>query len=67
MAAKKPPVLPPVLYDRQRHYLLAAYQTDQQVEAERRRDYLRGLQDQRPASEWRWLPYGPCLKVWYKG
>jgi hypothetical protein len=57
------PAAPPVLNDRQRQYLLAAYQTDQQAEQERKRDYLRGTTDRRPASEWRWLPYG-CWEHW---
>jgi len=59
----KPTPTPPKLNDRQRHYLLAAYQTDQQVEQDRKRDYLRGTNDRRPAAEWRWLPYG-CWEHW---
>lgn len=63
MAASKTPASPPVLNDRQRQYLLAAYQTDQQVAQDRKRDYLRGINDRRPAAEWRWLPYG-CWEHW---
>jgi hypothetical protein len=46
MPLKTTPVLPK-LNDRQRQYLLAAYQTDQQVEQDRKRDYLRGTNDRR--------------------
>ncbi|HEX8326060.1 MAG TPA: hypothetical protein VF629_00880 [Hymenobacter sp.] len=56
MAAKKTLAPPPVLNDRQRHYLLAAYQLDQQLEAAHRKDYLRGVST--PAAEWRAMPYG---------
>ena len=56
MAAKKTPAPPPVLNDRQRHYLLAAYQLDQQLEAAHKNDYHRGIIA--PASEWRAMPYG---------
>ncbi|MGI4744285.1 MAG: hypothetical protein ACRYG7_54745 [Janthinobacterium lividum] len=40
---------------------MAAYQTDQQVEQDRKRDYLRGTSGRRPALGWRWLPY-ECLE-----
>lgn len=56
MSAKKKPAPPPVLNDRQRHYLLAAYQLDQQLEAAHKKDYLRGVVT--PAAEWRAMPYG---------
>ena len=56
MAAKKTLAPPPVLNDRQRHYLLAAYQLDQQLEAAHKKDYLRGVVT--PAAEWRAMPYG---------
>lgn len=56
MAAKKTPASPPVLNDRQRHYLLAAYQLDQRLEAAHKNDYHRVIIE--PASEWRAMPYG---------
>lgn len=56
MAAKKTPAPPPVLNDRQRHYLLAAYQLDQRLEATHKKDYHRGIIE--PASKWRAMPYG---------
>lgn len=56
MAAKKTSAPPPVLNDRQRQYLLAAYQLDQQLEAAHKRDYLRSTIT--PAAEWRAMPYG---------
>ncbi len=51
---------PLVLNDRQRLYLLAAYQLDQQIELQRRRNFARGLVDdaRTPAAEWRAMPYG---------
>lgn len=51
---------PPVLNERQRHYLLAAYQLDQQIEQQRRRDFARGMPDpeRTPAAVWRAMPYG---------
>lgn len=51
---------PPVLNERQRHYLLAAYQLDQQIEHQRRRDFARGMPDpeRTPAAVWRAMPYG---------
>ena len=45
-----------MLNERQRHYLLAAYQLDQQLEAAHKKDYLRGVST--PAAEWRAMPYG---------
>lgn len=50
----------PVLNERQRHYLLAAYQLDQQIEHQRRRDFARGRPDpeRTPAAVWRAMPYG---------
>lgn len=56
MAAKKTLAPPPVLNDRQRHYLLAAYQLDQQLEAAHKKDYVCGVVT--PAAEWRAMPYG---------
>jgi len=52
----KAPVSPPVLNDRQRHYLLAAYQLDQRLEAAHKNDYHRGISAS--SSEWRAMPYG---------
>ncbi|MDQ2769316.1 MAG: hypothetical protein M3Y54_02300 [Bacteroidota bacterium] len=56
MAAKKPPVLPPALNQRQCQYLLAAYTLDQQLAVEHKNDYHRGSIT--PAREWRGMPYG---------
>lgn len=56
MATKKTPAPPLVLNDRQRQYLLAAYQLDQQLEMAHKNDYHRGIIE--PASEWRAMPYG---------
>lgn len=52
--------LPPPLNERQRHYLLAAYQLDQLIEQQRRRDFVRGRPDpeRTPAAVWRAMPYG---------
>ncbi|NML67896.1 hypothetical protein HHL22_22065 [Hymenobacter sp. RP-2-7] len=47
---------PPHLNDRQRQYLLAAYQLDQRLEAAHKNDYHRGIIA--PASDWRAMPYG---------
>jgi DNA-binding PadR family transcriptional regulator len=55
MPLKTTPVLPK-LNDRQRHYLLAAYQLDQRLKAAHKNDYHRGIIA--PASEWRAMPYG---------
>ena len=55
MPLKTTPVLPK-LNDRQRQYLVAAYQLDQQLEAEHKQDYHRGIIA--PAHEWRRMPYG---------
>lgn len=54
------PPPPPVLNKRQRHYLLAAYQLDQQIEHQRRRDFARGMPgpERTPAAVWRAMPYG---------
>lgn len=51
--ALKPAPVTKALNDRQRHYLLAAYQLDQETEQQRRRDFARGLvEDARtPAAE----------------
>lgn len=56
MATKKTPAPPPVLNERQRQYLLAAYQLDQRLEGAHKNDYHRGIN--KPASEWRAMPYG---------
>ena len=56
MALRKSPTPPPVLNDRQRQYLLAAYRLDQELEAAHKRDYHQGLLI--PATEWRAMPYG---------
>ena len=48
------------LNDRQRTYLRALYECDQAKEAERRERAARGyIFDRTPASEWRWMMYGP--------
>lgn len=54
------PTPSPALNARQRHYLLAAYQLDQQIEQQRRRDFARGMPDpeRTPAAVWRAMPYG---------
>lgn len=43
--------------------MLVACQTNQQVEQDRKLDYLRGINDRLPAAEWRWLltPLRECL------
>ena len=56
MALRKSPTPSPVLNDRQRQYLLAVYRLDQQLEAEHKRDYHRGIIT--AAAEWRAMPYG---------
>ena len=56
MASKKTSAPPPQLNDRQRQYLLAAYQLDQQLENAHKHDYHRGVII--PAHEWRGMPYG---------
>ena len=48
--------VPPPLNARQRHYLLAAYQLDQRLEAAHKNDFHRGIS--KPAAEWRAMPYG---------
>lgn len=49
----------PALNDSQRHYLLAAYQLDQAIELQRKRNFARGDGAGRtPAAEWRAMPYG---------
>jgi len=45
------------LNDRQRAYLLAIFETDQEVEAEMRELPYRPFQQRPKASEWRWLEY----------
>lgn len=54
------PKAAPVLNDRQRQYLLAAYELDQQIEQQRKRDFARGMVDdaRTPAAQWRAMPYG---------
>lgn len=47
------------LNDRQRAYLRALYDCDQAKEAERRQCAVQGFYDRTPASEWRWVLYGP--------
>lgn len=47
------------LNDRQRAYLRALYDCDQAKEAERRMSASRGFYDRTPASEWRFVMYGP--------
>ena len=48
------------LNDRQRAYLRALYDSDQAKEAERRASAARGfIFDRTPASEWRFIMYGP--------
>jgi hypothetical protein len=45
------------LNERQRAYLLAIFETDQEVEAEMRDLPYRPFQERPKASEWRWLEY----------
>ncbi len=45
--------------ERQRTYLAALYDCDQGKEQARRLDAARGRFDRTPASEWRWVMYGP--------
>lgn len=47
------------LNDRQRAYLAALYDCDQAKEHGRKLDAARGRFDRTPASEWRWVIYGP--------
>lgn len=47
------------LNERQRAYLRALYDCDQATEAARRDQAARGFYDRTPASEWRWVMYGP--------
>jgi len=47
----------PALNDRQRAYLLAIFETDQELEAEMRDLPYRPFQTRPKASEWRWLEY----------
>lgn len=47
------------LNDRQRAYLRALYDCDQAKEVERRQRAAQGFYDRTPASEWRWVLYGP--------
>lgn len=46
------------LNDRQREYLLALFREDQKAEKRERGAWHHG-QRARPASEWRWIEYGP--------
>lgn len=46
------------LNPRQRAYLLALYRRDQEAEQNNKMSRLRGWET-RPASEWRWIEYGP--------
>jgi hypothetical protein len=48
---------PPDLNDRQRAYLLAIFEIDQEVEADMRAISYRPFQERPKASEWRWLDY----------
>jgi hypothetical protein len=45
----------PALNDRQRAYLLAIFETDQEVEAAIRSEPYRPFHPRPKASEWRWL------------
>lgn len=47
------------LNDRQRTYLQALYDCNQAKEVERRASAARGFYDRTPASEWRFIMYGP--------
>src|SRR5919202_3146321 len=47
------------LNPRQRAYLQALYGVDQAEEADRRRAAANGAFSRTPASEWRWMMYGP--------
>ena len=46
-----------VLNERQRHYMQAVYETEQEQEADERAAWKRGGRP-RPASVWRWMEYG---------
>lgn len=48
----------PDLNDRQQAYLLALYRRDQEAEHANKMSRLRGWETP-PASEWRWIEYGP--------
>lgn len=47
------------LNERQRHYLKACYEVDQQNEQSERLAWVRNRRSARPASEWRWMNYHP--------
>ena len=47
------------LNERQRAYLHTLYECDQAKETDRRERASRGFYDRTPASEWRWVMYGP--------
>lgn len=47
------------LNDRQRAYLQAVYEADQHEESWRRQAAAKGHWSRTPASEWRWIMYGP--------
>jgi hypothetical protein len=53
----------PALNDRQRAYLLAIFETDQEVEAEMRDLPYRPFQPRPKASDWRWLEYAEPLLI----
>jgi len=56
MARQSVPAPVPELNAEQRKYLLAAYQLDQQLDADNKNNYLQGIII--PASEWRAMPCG---------
>jgi hypothetical protein len=51
------------LNDRQRAYLLAIFETDQEVEAEMRDLPYRPFQQRPKASEWRWLEFAEPVPI----
>ncbi len=54
----------PALNDRQRAYLLAVFETDQETEQQVRELPYRPFQPPRPkASEWRWLEYAEPVPI----
>jgi hypothetical protein len=53
----------PALNDRQRAYLLAIFETDQEIEAEMRDLPYRPFQQRPKASEWRWLEYAEPVPI----
>jgi hypothetical protein len=53
----------PTLNDRQRAYLLAIFETDQEIEAAMRSLPYRPFEHRPKASEWRWLEYAEPIPI----